>query len=152
MSRGRSRNEDQTGWLAELKSGCLAMERDRGLRPRSVTELDRYLTGFMSYCMDQGVERVDDLTPGLLKGFVLWRWEGYGPTLVKGTVWNVRKLAVARHALEQNLDAIGKRPSTRNRAEEQPRARSPTMPCAARRAAPSITRPPREIPRARPPP
>jgi len=68
------------------------MERDRGLRPRSVTELERYLTGFVTYCMDQGVDRVDDLTPDFLRAFVLWRCEGFGAGLVKGTVWSLRKL------------------------------------------------------------
>ncbi len=37
--------EPRRDWLGELKSGCVTLECDRGLRPRSVTELDRYLSG-----------------------------------------------------------------------------------------------------------
>ena len=87
-----TRIEGNTEWLAEVTSGCLSMERDRGLRPRTVKELDRYLTGFESCCRDHGVARVDDLTPDFLRAFVLWRCEGSGPALVKGVVWSLRKL------------------------------------------------------------
>ena len=87
-----TRVHEHTQWLTDLKTGCLEMELNRGLQPRSLEELDRYLSGFVSYGTDQAVEKPDDLTPDFLRQYVLWRCEGFGPSLVKGTVWSLRKL------------------------------------------------------------
>lgn len=88
----QARAKEHTQWLTELKMGCLEMELNRGLLPRSLEELDRYLNGFVSYSTDQAVDKPDDLTPDFLTKYVLWRCEGFGPSLVKGTVWSLRKL------------------------------------------------------------
>jgi site-specific recombinase XerD len=79
-------------WLDQARAGCLAAERDRGLRPRSLAELDRYLIGFVTYCRDHAVTEAAHLTPELMRAFVLWRSAGGGPPLVKAAVWSLRKL------------------------------------------------------------
>ena len=40
--------EHSLQWLERLKDDCLQLERDRGLRPKLVQELERYLTDFVS--------------------------------------------------------------------------------------------------------
>lgn len=81
-----------TDWLDEARMGCLAAERDRGLRPRSLVELDRYLTSFVAYCREHRVTGPAQLTPELMRAFVLWRSSGGGSPLVKAAVWSLRKL------------------------------------------------------------
>ncbi len=84
--------EHSLQWLERLREDCLQLERDRGLRPRSVQELGRYLTDFVSYCGRHDVWSAEDLSPELLREFVMWRCAAGGPALVKGTVWSLRKL------------------------------------------------------------
>jgi len=84
--------EHSLQWLERLRDDCLQLERDRGLRPRSVQELGRYLTDFVSYCGRHDVRSAEDLSPELLREFVMWRCAAGGPALVKGTVWSLRKL------------------------------------------------------------
>lgn len=79
-------------WLDEARAGCLAAERDRGLRPRSLVELDRYLRSFVGYCREHAVTEPAHLTPDLMRAFVLWRSSGGGSPLVKAAVWSLRKL------------------------------------------------------------
>ncbi len=80
-----------TDRLDQARAGCLAAERDRGLRPRSLAELDRYLTSFVGYCCEHAVTEPAHLTPDLMRAFVLWRSSGSGSPLVKATVWSLRK-------------------------------------------------------------
>ena len=87
--------EHSLQWLERLRDDCVQLERDRGLRPRSrsVQELGRYLTDFVSYCGRHDVRSAEDLSPELLREFVMWRCAAGGPSaLVKGTVWSLRKL------------------------------------------------------------
>ena len=65
--------EHSLRWLERLKEDCLQLERGRGLRPRSVQELGRYLTDFVSYCGRHDVRSAEDLSPELLRKYVMWR-------------------------------------------------------------------------------
>ena len=81
----------------------------------------------------------------LPRGFVKVRYYGLWAPASRD------KLDIARSALEQHLDAIGKHQIPRIRAEEQPSS----QPDHAKRCPACgviYTRPPRKIPRARPPP
>ena len=77
--------------ISEAVTGCLAAERERGLMPRSLGELQRYLAELGDYCRERDLATVDRLTPSLLKEFVLWRCRD-SPSLVKAVVWSLRKL------------------------------------------------------------
>jgi integrase/recombinase XerC len=59
---------------------------------RSRSALGGYLEEVRGFCESKGVGVVEDLTPDLLREFVLVRCEGRGEALVKAVVWSLRRL------------------------------------------------------------
>jgi integrase/recombinase XerC len=70
--------------------GCLIQETSRGLQPRSLKELGRYLGELASHCEVLGLVSTEQVTATVLRECVLERCRGGGAPLVKAVVWSLR--------------------------------------------------------------
>jgi site-specific recombinase XerD len=76
--------------LGPMIRSCLQSEDARNLSVRSIDELTRNLELLQDYCRQQNITGIDDLTPALLKDFVIASGKN-SPTTTKLLVWTVRK-------------------------------------------------------------
>lgn len=76
--------------IRDAVDGCLSQEGTRGLQPRTLKELARYLGELVTDCEAKGLGRVDLLTPTVLSDYALVRCRGRGAPLVKAVVWSLR--------------------------------------------------------------
>lgn len=87
-----------------LVTECINAERQRGLRPETLKELNRYLHEFAGYCQHK-LDRLEDMTSDFLREYVMIRGRDRGSELKKAVVWSLRKFGaymVLRGRLESN--------------------------------------------------
>lgn len=76
--------------IRDAIEGCLGQEETRGLQPRTLKELARYLGELATDCETKGLGSVEMLTPMILDDYALVRCRGRGAPLVKAVVWSLR--------------------------------------------------------------
>ncbi len=75
----------------QLVQLTLNIEKNRKSGAKSIYELKRYLNEFASYCENQTLSSVKDISPAFLKEYVEQRSKTGGPCLKKAVVWSLRK-------------------------------------------------------------
>ena len=78
-------------FIPTLVQHCLKAEENRSLSANSLKELRRYLKEFTTYCREQELTSVDELTPVFLKAYTEERCYNKSAVLKKAVVWALRK-------------------------------------------------------------
>lgn len=79
--------------LAEAIVGCLVVEEDRGLLPRTLKQLERYLLELVEDLGKRGVASSAALSPVVVSESVRRCCQGKGPATAKAVIWAMRKLS-----------------------------------------------------------
>ena len=68
--------------IYQLVTECIDFEKQRGLRPETLKELNRYLQEVAAYCQDK-LEQLEDMTSDFLREYIMIRGKDRGNDLKK---------------------------------------------------------------------